>query len=431
MESALPDTPIRALVFPCGTEIALEIQRALAPVAEVQLVGASSAASNHGPMVFAEYHAGIPLASDPGCVPALAELARHADIDCIFPAHDDVMLLLSEHIRALPCALLTSSAETCRTCRNKRLTYARLEGVVPTPAVHAPAGAQHHLPVFIKPESGHGSRHSYLIETPEDLAYWLAQRDDWIIMEHLPSAEFTIDCFTDGHGKLRFAGARERVRVVRGISMDTRPADEPELLEWAQRINDAMPLRGAWFFQAKRDREGRFKLLEVAPRVSGSMGLYRAGGINFPLWTILDSMGAALPEPAVHHPAQLDRALASRYRLELDYSLVLIRLDGWFARGRQPDPMVVAFLAQARQAGKRVLGVASAPEATAAALTEAGLVGLFEGCATEAEAFAMASGAETALYLDNDPVRRAALCRGKAMHALGLDACEALIDWRR
>ena len=43
-----------------------------------------------------------------------------------------------------------------------------------------------------------------------------------LIFENLPGEEYTVDCFTDRHGDLLFAGPRSRDRVRMGISFASR-----------------------------------------------------------------------------------------------------------------------------------------------------------------------------------------------------------------
>jgi len=54
----------RVLVFPCGSEIGLEINKALGHSIHFELIGASSVPSNHGKFVYKNYIEGIPYIDD-------------------------------------------------------------------------------------------------------------------------------------------------------------------------------------------------------------------------------------------------------------------------------------------------------------------------------------------------------------------------------
>ncbi|SUX85193.1 carbamoyl phosphate synthase-like protein [Citrobacter koseri] len=124
-----------------------------------------------------------------------------------------------------------------------------------------------------------------------------------IVVEYLPGEEITVDCFTDRNRRLIWAGPRTRERVRAGISMRSREVVlDDEITDIVETINARLALRGPWFVQLKRDRTGKWKLLEVACRIAGAMVFQRARGVNLPLMAIHDFMGrdvVALPEMSV------------------------------------------------------------------------------------------------------------------------------------
>lgn len=56
---------IKILVFSCGSEIGLELHRALKWDKHIELFGASSAKSNHGRYVYKNYIEELPIIDDP------------------------------------------------------------------------------------------------------------------------------------------------------------------------------------------------------------------------------------------------------------------------------------------------------------------------------------------------------------------------------
>ena len=71
--------------------------------------------------------------------------------------------------------------------------------------------------------------------------------------------------------------------------MDTAAATNPDFETLAGRINEALEMRGAWFFQVKENSQRKLVLLEIAPRIAGSMGLVRNQGVNLPLLSLYDA----------------------------------------------------------------------------------------------------------------------------------------------
>src|SRR5262245_50301680 len=98
------------LVFPGGTEIGLEIRRALGDLKEVRLAGAGSDEDRHGPFAFRQWRV-VPSITEPGWVDALNAVIDELAIDAIFAGHDDVLLALAEHAGELRAGVVTSPLE--------------------------------------------------------------------------------------------------------------------------------------------------------------------------------------------------------------------------------------------------------------------------------------------------------------------------------
>jgi hypothetical protein len=421
--------PARVLVFPCGTEIALEIHRALASSAHVELYGASSIPSNHGRMVFRRYIEGIPFVHDPACIAALNALIERHQIDLIYPAHDDVVTALTGHPELL-CPVMGASRETAEICRSKRSTYARLKGHVATPVVYDPAG-DYPLPVFLKPEAGQGSHGVMLARTRAQVDAMRERDPSLLLLEYLPGAEFTIDCFSDASGQLRFSGPRERLRTMNGISVHTRPLRYPELDAMAKVIAAELPQRGAWFFQVKHNAAGEPVLLEVAPRVSGGMGIFRALGVNLPLLSVYDALGQPVHVEPQDFTVDMDRALRACFHLGITYKHVYIDFDDTIIRGGRLNPLAVAFLAQCRNAKVQTHLLSRHDGDLESALTQAGLLGLFD-TVTHIQDGAPKSGHVReleAIFVDDSFAERQEVRAARRIPVFAVDALEALIDW--
>jgi hypothetical protein len=142
------------LVFPCGSEIGLEICRSLRHSAHVTLVGASSTESNHGKYLYRRYVEGLPFVDEPEFVAALNATIREHGITHVFAAHDSVVLRLAQEARALSATVVGSPAATAVVCRSKRATSERFAGLLRVPAVYEPARDEIRYPVFLKPDVG-------------------------------------------------------------------------------------------------------------------------------------------------------------------------------------------------------------------------------------------------------------------------------------
>lgn len=315
----------KILIFPAGTEIGLEIYQSLKNCKEVKLFGAGQAVSNHAPFVYERYYE-LPSIHEHDWLSRLVLLCRELKIDYIFPAYDDVIVSLSENVQRIPAIILAPSQEISRITRSKSLTYEHLSSVIRVPRLYQHATAKD-FPLVVKPDQGQGSYGVTIVKNRQELDGALLAVKDPIISEYLPGEEFTVDCFSDREQGVLFCGVRERLHTRNGIAVHTRTVTIPESAVLAQCIQERFQLRGAWFFQVKRAADGTLALLEVAPRIAGSMSTHRVKGINFPLLTIFEHERIPIQLLSLPADVELNRALCNRYRIDIDYRALYIDLD--------------------------------------------------------------------------------------------------------
>ena len=150
-----------------------------------------------------------------------------------------------------------------------------------------------------------------------------------LIMDYLPGEEYTVDCFTDRHRNLLFSGVRIRKRISNGISVNTLPfaGDTTEFTQIIEAINATIPMRGAWFTQLKRDKDGHLVLMEIAARFGGSSSLFRAQGVNFASLTLFDAFDHDVSICKNEFQVEMDRALDTIYKINIQYNEVFVDYD--------------------------------------------------------------------------------------------------------
>lgn len=316
------------LVFPCGSEIALDIHSSVKYSTYFNLIGANSV-DDHGQYVYKDYIDGIPFVNDPEFIPTLAEIVKERKIDAIYPAMDTVITMAKMHEEDLGCKVIAPPAETTEICLSKKLTYEKLAGIVNIPKVYNPANISPvEFPVFAKPIVGYSAKGTKKLNSQDEVNNYLEGKDNMLVVEYLPGEEFTVDCFTDKEGNLLYSGARKRNRVSNGISVNTYFAEnQKEFEELAGKINSAIRFRGAWFYQVKRNKNGHLTLLEIAARLGGSSLLSRAVGVNFALLTLFDAFDYKVGVFKNDYNVVLDRALESKYKTDLKYDSVYCDYD--------------------------------------------------------------------------------------------------------
>jgi hypothetical protein len=342
-------------VFPCGAENGLEIHDALRYSVHVDIHGASSV-DDHGRFTFASYQGGLPKIDSPDFLPAFVELLHRWHIDLVFATHDTVCTFLAEHATILPCAVVNDDVATTRTARRKSLTYRHFDGQPWIPRVYPSVDAVTEWPIVVKPDCGQGGQGVTIVRSREQAVAAMSQMTDPLLVEFLPGDEVTVDCFTDRHGRLVFAGARTRERVRAGIAMRSHMLDaDVEIQRIGEAINTGMTLHGPWFFQLRRDRDGRWKLLEFACRVAGAMVTHRAQGVNIPLLTVLDHRGLDVVAAAEPRITLVDRRISSRADIAFDFSDVFIDFDDTLVIDGKVVPSAVSFVYRMIARGKRIV----------------------------------------------------------------------------
>jgi hypothetical protein len=342
------------LVFPAGTEIAFEIHHALRYSKFVKLYGATSAAC-HADFVFENCVEGVPFVDEPGFIEALNAIVDEYNIDYIYPAHDSAELTMTREQARLHAKVVTSDLKTVELCRSKNLTYDYLSGAEYLPKFYKSPTDVQEYPVFIKPSVGQGSVGARRIDSPEQLAEALADGVEYAICEYLPGQEITVDCFTDRHGELHYIGPRTRDRIRSGIAVRTHFLDDDQGINAiAEDLNRQFSFNGAWFVQLKKNSAGEYRLMEVAPRIAGTMGLTRNRGINMPLLTLYNMWGYDVDIINNRTELLLDRAFISRFKSDLEYDNVYVDYDDTVVVGGKVNMGLMAFLYQCRNKGKHI-----------------------------------------------------------------------------
>lgn len=315
------------LIFPCGSEVALEIHRSLEHSIHFNMIGANSV-DDHGKFVFKKYIDKVPFVNDPLFIPRMKEIVSEYQIDAIYPAMDSVITTLKQNEQELGCKVISSALETTEICLSKSKTYKLLKDTIPTPVVFEDVDSITEYPVFLKPDIGYGSRGVKKANTKQEVMNHLTLHTDFLVLEYLPGNEYTIDCFTNIEGELLFSGARQRRRISNGISVNTATMPkEKRFEELAALINAKLNMNGAWFFQVKERADGTLVLLEIASRMGGSSSVHRALGVNFALLSLFNAFGQKVSVTPNTYTVELDRALTSRYKIGIHFEHVYIDFD--------------------------------------------------------------------------------------------------------
>ncbi len=277
----------------------------------------------------------VPAGVSPKYIPRMLELARAEKIDVILPLSTDELVPLAENRADFAEAgikVCVSSPESLHIANNKANLYnfLRNNGVsIPDfrvvesfgefeDAVHALGYPD--IPVCFKPEVSNGGRgfrvlktgvdklHLLLktkpnstITTLEEIAPILRDADPFprlLVSEYLSGDEYSADLLVR-NGEPLVIIPRSRVVIKLGIAFIGRTEKNEAIMSQAARISRKIGLDYNINMQFMYSRDGVPKIVEINPRVSGTIVLCTAAGVNLPLLAVSMAMGEefSIPEP--------------------------------------------------------------------------------------------------------------------------------------
>jgi predicted ATP-grasp superfamily ATP-dependent carboligase len=341
----------RVLVYPCGTEIGLEIYRSVHNSIHFELIGGSSS-YDHGRFVFENHIDNMPFIDDDSSINDIEifnKIVFDNKIDIIYPAMDGVLYKFAQYSQNLSAIIISPSYNTAQITRSKLKTYKVLKNKVRTPRIYNTIEEVEKYPIFVKPDVGQGSVGARKINSEEELFNYKSASDKKIVIsEYLCGPEYTVDCFTNINGELIYASARQRNRMKNGISVNSTEKEDERFFQIAKNINEEINNIGGWFFQIKENENHEYTLLEVASRIAGTSAFCRCKGINLPLLTLFSFCGNTIESVCIndYDYYELDRALYNSFKIELKYNTVYIDFDDTIFVNNKINIQIITFLYQ-------------------------------------------------------------------------------------
>lgn len=296
-----PTSPPRLLVTGAGGPAAVSFLRSLAdqPVELFAVDIDPYAAGLH--LVPDDRRALVPRGDDPSFVDAVASRCADWGIDLLVPTVECELEPLSgslDRLAAIGVTVLIQPAETLAATLDKWALADRCRGIIPLPATAVLQGVDRRrsrrYPAVVKPRRGSGSQGVHVVPDAAALATFPAD-GHLIVQEHLPGPEYSVDVLVRRDGTVVAAVPRERLKVDSGVAVTARTLHHPELEQLTAVVARHLGMRGVANVQWRLDRSGRPRLLEVNPRLPGTMPLTVASGVHMPAWLVAEALGAEVP----------------------------------------------------------------------------------------------------------------------------------------
>ena len=139
------------------------------------------------------------------------------------------------------------------------------------------------------------------VTTLEDVLVVLEEADSFpelVVMEYLPGTEYSVDVVSTGEA-VPAVVPRSRERTRAGISFAGTVEQNDELIAAAREITTTLGLEYNANLQFRYDADGVPKLIEINPRVSGTIVMCTGAGANMPALGVKHALGYDLEPPEV------------------------------------------------------------------------------------------------------------------------------------
>ncbi|WP_047049292.1 ATP-grasp domain-containing protein [Vibrio mexicanus] len=344
------------LVFPAGEINASEIHTALSSQVNIEIFGASSVSRN-GPYIFKNYRTGLPFISDDEFISCFNDLIDEWNIDIVIPTHDSVVEFFSNNQDAFNCLTLSPNEHTANICRDKLDTYLLFEDESFCPKFFQSLevlNSSRCNELFLKPRRGQGSKGAKFITKVQALSENI-DFSEYVICEYLEGEELTIDCFTNYADQLLGVFPRTRARILGGVSVSGKTLEaDKEIMSIADTINRKLKFNGMWYFQVRKDFNGKWKLLEISARAAGAQCITRARGVNLPLLSIYNAFKIDVNVIGNDSVIHVERSFVNKYQTDIKYDTVFIDFDDTITKDRRVNPSIISLVYQFKNNNKKV-----------------------------------------------------------------------------
>jgi carbamoyl-phosphate synthase large subunit len=242
----------------------------------------------------------VPLATEPGYVDAILEIAVGERVGLVVPTIDDELPILASAVSRFAAhgiRIAVSSPRTTAICNDKHATCATLRrhGIAAAETWlpdEVPADAP--MPLFVKPRGGRGGVGAFPVRSRRELAFFLDYVADPIVQEHLSGPEFTIDVLCDFSGKALSIVPRRRDHIRAGVIDRGCTVNDRTLIALAASCVRVLDFAGPINIQC-RVANGRPTVFEINARFSGGIPLTIAAGADFPRMLLALAAGHPVP----------------------------------------------------------------------------------------------------------------------------------------
>lgn len=255
-----------------------------------------------------------------------AELEKY-HYDMVVPMNDDIAIQLSKHKKELE-QLTTPIVEDWETfqfaCDKLKTMQVCMENSIPCPKTFTSmedfldSEASVSYPLVVKPRTGCAAVGFHASDNKEDVIDYFSKAEKkygpMLIQEYIPQTDLQYKCemYVDRKGTLKAACVFAKNRwypIDGGSSTLNTTVDRPDIIESCKILLEKIGWKGYADIDLIQDpRDGVAKVMEINPRITGSVKICYAAGVNFSKLMLQD-----------FRKESVDEAFNTNYGLQLRY----------------------------------------------------------------------------------------------------------------
>ena len=132
--------------------------------------------------------------------------------------------------------------------------------------------------MIAKPIYGRGSKNIIYFNSKEEYKFF-KKKKNYIVQKFIDGKEYTVDCLFDQNSNLIFCLARERL-IHRGVSIIGKIVYDQKIIKEVIKISRLLNFNGPINIQFIKTKSGKIWLIEINPRLSGSIEFSIKAGFN-------------------------------------------------------------------------------------------------------------------------------------------------------
>lgn len=321
--------PLNILLTGAGSEGVYGMIKSFRKVNErdIRLIGVDINPFNANRFMLDEFYL-VPKRYDHKFIPAIRKIIKKSNIDVLFPVPTNELEIFASH--NFDILVVGNSLESLKIANHKDKLYKFLERNYPEccprhknvknfdeffSVVHEFGYPKN--PVCFRKPFGMGAEGVRIlnknidhldillnqspnstITTLEMVSLILKEADLFptlIVQEYLPGDEYDVDVLS-GKGKVLSVIPRKNLKMLWGLSWNGYTEKNEEIIELAKKIVEKIGLKYVNSLTFKLNANGHPKLLEINPRIPGSIIIDTEAGVNMPYFAIKLALGEKLPE---------------------------------------------------------------------------------------------------------------------------------------